>query len=134
MGGRNTHHKTTSTISRGWYFTTKSGGVWVFPHSTRFSGKEYHRSSKAARGEDLQVEHPILCRYSSTVHFHPTLPGMLGSTLIRDEVVQMCEPREKRLLAPAWVVKPFHREQFPVNRVMRLIQERTRHGHLGVCE
>src|SRR5438132_12950603 len=32
MGGRNTHHKTTSTISRGWYFTTKSGGVWLFPY------------------------------------------------------------------------------------------------------
>src|SRR6516164_4422612 len=29
MGGRKTHHKITSTISRGWYFTTKSGGVCV---------------------------------------------------------------------------------------------------------
>jgi hypothetical protein len=27
------------------------------------------RSSKAARGEDLQVEHPILCRHSSP--FYP---------------------------------------------------------------
>jgi hypothetical protein len=29
---------------------------------------------------------------------------MLGATLIQDEVVQMREPREKRLLVAAWVV------------------------------
>src|SRR5207253_5954589 len=32
--------------------------LWKFPHSTQFSGKEYHRSSKASRCEDLQVEEP----------------------------------------------------------------------------
>src|SRR5437660_10747129 len=90
------------------------------------------RSSKAARGEDLQVEHPIVCRYSSTFHFHPTLPGMLGSTLIRDEVVQVGEPREKRPLAPACMVKPFHREQFSLDGVMRLIEQGTGRRHLGV--
>jgi hypothetical protein len=31
------------------------------PHSTQFSGKEYHRSSKASRREDLQVEEPVAC-------------------------------------------------------------------------
>jgi len=46
---------------------------------------------------------------------------MLGSTLIRDEVVQVGEPREKRLLAPARIVKPFHREQFPLDGIVRLI-------------
>jgi transposase len=35
---------------------------WKYPHSTRFSGKGYHRSAKASRGEDLQVEHPVSCR------------------------------------------------------------------------
>src|SRR5215467_11532867 len=39
-------------------------------------------SSKAARGEDLQVEHPVCCGYAPAFHFHPTLPGMLGATLI----------------------------------------------------
>ncbi len=34
-------------------------GMRYFSHSTQFSGKEYHRSSKASRREDLQVEHPI---------------------------------------------------------------------------
>jgi DNA-directed RNA polymerase subunit RPC12/RpoP len=45
------------------------------------------RSSKATRGEDLQVEHPIWCRYVSAFHFHSTLTGMLGATLIRDQVI-----------------------------------------------
>src|SRR5262249_58392445 len=38
-------------------------------------------------------------RYASAFHFHTTLPSMLRSMLIRDEIIQMCEPREKRLLA-----------------------------------
>jgi hypothetical protein len=46
---------------------------------------------------------------------------MLGATLIWDEVVQVGESREKRSLAPAWVVKPLHREQFPLDGVMGLI-------------
>src|SRR5687767_9859963 len=56
------------------------------PHSTRFSGKGYHCSSKASRGEDLQVEEPVWCGDSPAFHFHATLTRMLGSTLIRDEV------------------------------------------------
>jgi hypothetical protein len=50
---------------------------------------------------------------------------MLGATLIRDKVIQVGEPREKRLLAATGVVKPLHREQFPLNGVMRLIQKRA---------
>jgi hypothetical protein len=33
-------------------------------------------SSKAARGEDVQVEHPVWCGYTPAFHFHPTLIGM----------------------------------------------------------
>src|SRR2546427_55631 len=39
------------------------------------------RSSKAARGEDLQVEHPVWCGYAPAFHFHATLAGMLSPTL-----------------------------------------------------
>src|SRR5215510_10447158 len=67
-------------------------------------------SSKATRGENLQVEHPICGGYASAFDFHPTLACVLGSTLIRDQVVQVGKPREKRLLAPAWVVKALHGE------------------------
>jgi hypothetical protein len=42
------------------------------------------RLSKAARGEDLQVEHPVWCGYAPAFHFHATLAGMLSSTLIWD--------------------------------------------------
>jgi hypothetical protein len=55
-------------------------------HSTLFSGKGYHRSSKASRHEDLQVEEPVSCEYSAAFHFHATLAGMLSPTLITDGV------------------------------------------------
>jgi hypothetical protein len=62
---------------------------WIFSHSTEFSGGACHHSSKPSRREDLQVEEPVACRYSPAFHFHPTLPGVLGSTLVRYQVVQM---------------------------------------------
>ena len=66
--------------------------------SIAFSGKRYHPSAKAARGEDLDIEEPVPRRYASAFHFYATLPHMLGPTLIRDEVVQVCESREKGFL------------------------------------
>ncbi len=94
----------------------------------------YSCSSKATRGEDLQVEHPVLSRYAPTFHFHPTLTCMQSSALIRDEVVQVGKPCEKRLLAPIWMVKPLHGEQLPFDGVMGLIQQGARHRQLRVCE
>ena len=82
----------------------------------------------------MDIEEPVCCGYAAAFHLHPTLPGMLGPTLIRDEVVQMREAREKRLLAASWMVKPLHSKQLSFDGVMRLIQEGTRHGHLRVCE
>jgi len=49
----------------------------------------------------LEIEEPVACRYSATFHFHATAASMLGTTLRREQVVQVCEPCEKRLLAPA---------------------------------
>jgi hypothetical protein len=54
--------------------------------------------------------------------FHAALPGMLSPTLIGDQVVQVCEPRQKRLLIAAWMVKRFHHEQLPVDGMMGLIE------------
>jgi len=54
-------------------------------------------------------------------HFHPTVAGMLGATLIRDEVGQVGEPGQKRLLAATWVMDPLQRDQVPLHGVMRLI-------------
>src|SRR5215472_16500651 len=48
----------------------------------RFSGEVCHRSSKAPRGEDLQVEKPVACGDGAAFHFHPTLAGMPRATLI----------------------------------------------------
>jgi hypothetical protein len=60
----------------------------------------------------LQVEKPISGWNSSAFDFHPTLAGMLSPTLIRDQIVPVGEPGEKRLLASFWMMKPFHRKQF----------------------
>jgi hypothetical protein len=57
-------------------------------------------SSKAARGEDVQVEHPVSCWDYASLYFHATPPSMLGSTLVWDQVVQVSQAGEKRLLAP----------------------------------
>jgi hypothetical protein len=59
---------------------------------------------------------------------------MLGSTLIRYQVVEVREPREKRLLAPPWMMKPFHHEELALKSVMGLIQEGAGCRHLRVCE
>jgi hypothetical protein len=62
------------------------------------------------------------------------VPPLLVSTLIRNEVVQVGEPREKRLLAAPRMMEALHREQLPLDSVMGLIQQRAGHGHLGICK
>ena len=59
---------------------------------------------------------------------------MLGTTLIGDQVVQVREPRQKRLLTAGWMVKRFHHEQFPVDGMMSLIQQGAGGRHLRVFE
>ena len=66
----------------------------------------------------MEVEEPVRGGYSPASHFHAALPGMLSPTLIGHQVVQMCQPREKCLLAAAWMMESFHREQFPLDGVV----------------
>jgi hypothetical protein len=80
------------------------------PHSIGFSGSVCHRSSKASGREDLQIEQPVACRDFASFDFHTTLPGMLGPTLVRHQIVQMGQPSQKRLVAPFGVMEAFHRE------------------------
>jgi len=56
-------------------------------HSTELRGEVCHRSAKASGGEDLQVEKPVSCWDCASFYLHATVAGMLGPTLIRDEVV-----------------------------------------------
>src|SRR5262249_46425875 len=69
----------------------------IFHIPPNYVVERVRHSSKAARGEDLQVEHPICGGDASAFHFHPTLTRVLGSTLIRNQVVQVGQPRQKRL-------------------------------------
>src|SRR5262249_31145750 len=91
-------------------------------------------SAKPSGGEELDVEKPVMCGYTPAFHFDPTLPGMLGSTLIRDQVIQVSHAGEKRLLAATGVMKAFHGEQLPLNSVVRLIEHRARYRHLRVFQ
>jgi hypothetical protein len=63
-----------------------------FTHSTQFSGGVCPHSSKAARGEDVQVEHPVWCGDAPAFHFHATLAGMLSPTLIGDQIIEVRQP------------------------------------------
>jgi|SoiMethySBSTD1v2_1073268.scaffolds.fasta_scaffold1899612_1 hypothetical protein len=57
---------------------------------------------------------------------------MLSPALKVDQVVPVREPRQKRLFTATGMVKPFHRKQFLLDSVVRLIHQSTGHGHLGV--
>jgi hypothetical protein len=80
------------------------------------------------------MQEPVLCWHFPAFDFHATLAGMLGPTLIRHQVVQVGQPRQKRLLTTTGLVKPFHREQFPVDGVVGLNEQGAGHRHLGVFE
>jgi hypothetical protein len=82
----------------------------------------------------LESNKSVSCRYAPTFHFYATLTGMLGSTLIRDEIVQVGKPRQKRLLAAIWMMESLHREEFALDSVVGLIQQGAGPWHLGVCE
>jgi hypothetical protein len=90
-------------------------------HSTEFSGGVRHRSSKASRGEDVQIEQPVSCWDCSSFHFHATLASVLGATLVGYQVIQQCKAVQKMLLASTWMMEPLHRKQFPLDGVVSLV-------------
>jgi hypothetical protein len=75
----------------------------------------------SSRREDLQIEQPVSCRYSPSFHFYATRPGMLSPALLGDQVVQVCWPREKRLLVATGMMEPLHHEEFPLDGVVGLV-------------
>jgi hypothetical protein len=79
-----------------------------YPHSIAFSGGACHRSAKASGGEDLEIEQPVSCWDCSSLDFHTALPSMLGTPLVGDQVVEMREPSQKRLLIPFAMMETFH--------------------------
>jgi hypothetical protein len=106
----------------------------IVPHSIAFRGGVYPSSSKASRREDLEIEQPVTCRDAASFDFHPTLASVLGAALIGHQVVQMCEPSQKRLLVAFGMMKRFHHEQFSVDGVMGLIQQGAGDRHSRVFE
>ena len=82
----------------------------------------------------MEVEEPVSGRDAAAFDFHATLTRVLGPTLIRDQIIEVRQPDQKRLLAARGMMEPLHGGQLPLDRVMRLIQECARRGHLRVGE
>jgi len=87
-----------------------SPAAWKLSHSIGFSGSVCPRSSKASGREDLEIEELISCGDGAAFHLHPTLPSMLGTTLVGHQVVQMGEPSQERLLAAFGMMESLHHE------------------------
>ncbi|MGE3541785.1 MAG: hypothetical protein AB7N91_30730 [Candidatus Tectimicrobiota bacterium] len=82
----------------------------------------------------MEIEEPVTSRNGASFDFHPALARVLGPTLIREEVVQVRECREKRLLATPGMMKALHREQFALDGVVGLIEQGACGRHLRVGE
>jgi hypothetical protein len=107
-------------VSRGLISSTKGfhQELAKFSHSPGCSGKGYYGSAKPSGGEDLDIEEPS--RVLVLVHLPPPrhTARHAGPPLIRHQVVQVSQAREKRLLATTWVMKAFHGEQLPLVPVL----------------
>ena len=55
----------------------------------------------------MQVEHPVLRRYSPAFYFHPTLTCIQGSTLIGNEVAEVCQTSDEVFLQLKELLEPF---------------------------
>ena len=82
----------------------------------------------------MEVEEPVSGRDAAAFDFHATLTRVLGPTLIRDQIIEVRQPGQKRLLAALGMMEPLHGEELPLNGVMGLIQQRAGRGHLWVFE
>ncbi|MDH3604740.1 MAG: type IV secretory system conjugative DNA transfer family protein, partial [Candidatus Tectomicrobia bacterium] len=72
--------------------------------------RRFRAAPIASRRQDLQVEHPVRCRDVPTFDFHPIQACVLGPPLVRNQVVEMCQTRQKRRLTPIWMMEVLHRE------------------------
>src|SRR4029434_10470289 len=92
------------------------------------------RKSTAERQYGRRPSTPFRGRHAPAFDLCPAQPRVLRSPLVRDEVVEMRQAREKRCLAPTGMVESLHGEELAVDGVMRLIQHRAHRRHLRVCE
>jgi hypothetical protein len=76
---------------------------------------------------------PVSCRYSASFDFHTTLASVLGTTLVRYQVIQQREAVQNMLVPPLRMMEPLHHEELPVTGVMGLIQQGAGHGPPGAA-
>ena len=78
--------------SKGSERTCIRSGLATFLHNAftahpDFVVRSIPHSAKASGGENLDVKEPVSCGCAPAFHVHAALTGMLGATLIRDQVV-----------------------------------------------
>jgi integrase len=89
MFRRQISEEITSTISIAWYFTTKSGGIWLFPGldpARRLDRRNvYAVCREAGRKAQLpQVIHPHLLRhYADTRTMPMSIVGTTSTSIMR---------------------------------------------------
>lgn len=76
------------------------------------------RSAQASRGEDGALEPPVACGDCATLHCHPPWASRLGATLLREQVVELREAGEKRLLAAWRMVAAWQHARLPLAGVV----------------
>ena len=59
---------------------------------------------------------------------------MLSPTLIGNQIIEVRQSCQKRLLASTGMMEPLHDEEFPLDSVMGLIQQGAGRRHLRVGE
>ena len=90
------------------------------------------RSFEATRSQDLQVAEPIICGQLATLNFNTTFPSILGTPLVRYQVIQYCQTVEEHILASFFMMEAFHHEELPVHGIVCLIQKRRGGRHLTI--
>jgi len=91
-------------------------------------------SAKPARREAVDMQAPVACRYTPACHCHPTLPGMRGPTLRRDQGVEGCQPGEQRLVPAPGMMQPLPGAPVPLPGVVSLVSQGAGRWPLRVCK
>jgi hypothetical protein len=56
--------------------------------------ESFSHSLITSRGEDLEIEEPVVCRDYTSFHFYPTLSSMLGAPLIRHDLPDATDKKD----------------------------------------
>jgi hypothetical protein len=82
--------------------------------------KRCSRTLQASRGEDLDIAQRVSGRDLASFALHTTLASMLGTTLVGDYVIQVCQSSQQRWWVPGRVLEPLPHEELAVPVTLRI--------------